>query len=168
MSELWLPIFYVLSMALFILILCDCLYKKILFKLCRKVSQTFLPVKEKKRISKEKIRKMKIIFAQYEENLKKLASNVVASKLNDGISVPWFKKKYLICVLGMFHYTHETESAEKILFEEGCSLRKALGQDADSIIVARLMVQSNLRTPHDLHGRRRCFTMLSSYQVNLN
>ena len=146
MSELWLPIFYVLSMALFILILCDCLYKKILFKLCRKVSQTFLPVKEKKRISKEKIRKMKIIFAQYEENLKKLASNVVASKLNDGISVPWFKKICNMCSRYVSLYTWNGKCREnpiwgRLQFTEGpwpgcwlhhCSAADGAEQSPDS------------------------------------
>ena len=69
-------------------------------------------------------------------------------------------------ILGLFTYSPETETAERALFEEAKNLRKNLRQDENLEAVARMMVQNNLASSQDLIGRRRVFTMLSSYKVN--
>ena len=63
-------------------------------------------------------------------------------------------------------YSEETEVAERDLFQEIQSLKNELTQnmkESNDILV--LFVTSNLKSPYDLHGRRRLKVILEHYQV---
>ena len=68
-------------------------------------------------------------------------------------------------MVGFFLYHEETEQAEKDLFEVGKQLRSSLGEEANSVVVDRLLAQSNLVHAYDIHGRRRCHAILELYKV---
>ena len=71
-------------------------------------------------------------------------------------------------IAGFFKYSSATEQKEKLLFEAGKRLRTALGNASDNVIIERFFVQTNLRHPYDLHGRRRCRVALEFYKVKIN
>ena len=67
-------------------------------------------------------------------------------------------------ILGIFFYSVLREDKEKKLFEAGLNLRRDLQEEANSSVVQNMMVETNLKHVHDLHGRRRYSMMLDYYQ----
>ena len=67
---------------------------------------------------------------------------------------------------GLTCFSQVREEAERELFNEARHLRLALENDADDVIIERLMIENYLKHPQDLHGRRRCSVTLELYKVS--
>lgn len=67
--------------------------------------------------------------------------------------------------LASVNYISSIENRERDLFEAGKNLRTLLGNNADDGIIDRYFVETNLKHPFDLHGRRRCMVTSQFYKV---
>ena len=145
MSEVFLPALFVTTQLIFILILVDCLWKKVL----QQCFEYFVPTKKDQKLNRLTIRLIKRIYKYQHKKIKLIASNVIRHRLHNGL----------------LFYSKKTEEYERQLFHECKKLREALGTYADANVVLKLMVQLNLHHPHDLHGRRRTRVTLEFYQM---
>ena len=80
MPKFLLPIVHMATMMGFLLILVDCLWKKLLVRSLG----YFLPQKKVKRINWKKFKDIKRIYKKHEQTLKKCSSDVVKMKIYDG------------------------------------------------------------------------------------
>ena len=82
-SELFLPLVHCITMLLFLIVLVDCAWKKLLLR-CVGQFSCFQATKKLK--VKGSVRKVKKIYQKFEKELKMSSSNVIKSRLEDGKS----------------------------------------------------------------------------------
>ena len=80
MSNILLCILHTTTLVIFLAILVDCLWKKLL----QKGVQHLMPKKKEKKMNSKSLKKVQRIYSQHAMVLKKAASDVVKMRLSDG------------------------------------------------------------------------------------